>query len=63
MSGGRNAWKLAFNKAYSFNTAAAWKIEELLRHHTNRADIEELMRADKSLKDSMDVEKWLKTHP
>jgi hypothetical protein len=39
------------------------KVEELLRGRTNRADIEALMRADTSLKDSMDVEKWLKTHP
>ncbi len=59
---GRNAWKLAFNKAYSFQTADAIKIEELLRRRTNRADIENLLRSDASIKDSMDVEKWLQTH-
>ena len=61
--GGKNAWKLAFNKAYSFPSVDTMKVEELVRRRTNRADIENLLRADTSLKDSVDVEKWLKTHP
>jgi ankyrin repeat protein len=62
-SNGRNAWLLAFHKAYSFPSVDTMKVEELLRGRTNRVDIEILMRGDSSLKDSVDVEKWLKTHP
>ena len=60
---GKNAWKLAFDKAYSFRTAAAMKVEESVRRRTNRAEIESLLRADTSLQGSVDVEKWLQTHP
>lgn len=60
---GRNAWKMAFDQAYTFPGNETLKIEELLRRKTNRKDIESLLRADKSRGPYFDTEKWLREHP
>ena len=60
---GKNAWYWAFSQAYTYRTRDVIEIEEFLRGRTNRADLEALLRADKSRDGYFDTEKWLQDHP
>ena len=56
---GKNAWAIAFDLASSFRTEKTMNTEKLLRGRTSRADIENILRGNKSLKGYLDVDKWL----
>ena len=57
---GNNAWAIAFDYAYGAPSEDHLKMEKLLRHETNRGDIEALLTKNHP---DIDVKKWLRNNP